>query len=335
MRCLTSQLRTPVPNAYTIDVRLGPGDLERALREDVRTGLSSTPKRLSPKWHYDERGSALFSAITRLPEYYLTRCERSILVDHAPAIARAAGATTLIELGSGTSEKTRLLLDAMGGEGLLQQFVPFDVDEGTLRGAAAAIAAAYPGVAVHAVVADFERHLDSLPPGGGRLVAFLGSTIGNLEPDARARFLAAVARALEPGDSLLLGTDLVKASERILPAYDDALGVTAAFSRNVLAVVNERLGANFAVAEFEHVPRWDAERELVDIRVRTRIAQTVTVAGLGMRVELAAGEEILTEISAKFRRSGVEAELAGAGLELASWHTDPGGNFAVSLSTRP
>jgi L-histidine Nalpha-methyltransferase len=320
--------------AYTIDIHLGPADLEAAMREDVRRGLTATPKFLPPKWHYDARGSALFDAITRLPEYYLTRCERAILDAHAADIATAAGADTLIELGSGTSAKTRLLLSAMSEAGTLERFVPFDVDEETLRAAAAAIGEEYPGIRVHAVVGDFERHLAMLPGGGTRMVAFLGSTIGNLTPAVRAQFLADLAGALIPGDLLLLGVDLVKSPDRILQAYDDPGGVTAEFSRNVLRVVNGRLDADFDPDAFDHVPRWSAADEWVDIRLRARSRQVVTIADLDLRVDLAAGEEIHTEISAKFRRDRLSAELAGCGLEVRRWWTDPTEGFGVALAWR-
>ena len=323
-----------MPEAYTIDIHLGPADLEAALRRDVLGGLTASPKHLPPKWHYDERGSALFDAITRLPEYYLTRCERSILDAHAGDIADAARADTLIELGSGTSEKTRLLLSAMSRAGTLERFVPFDVDEATLRSAAAAIAAEYPGVRVHAVVGDFERHLPLLPAGGRRMVAFLGSTIGNLAPAVRSQFLTDLAAALAPGDMLLLGVDLVKSPDRILAAYNDPGGVTAAFSRNILCILNNRLDADFEPEAFDHVPRWDAANEWVDIRLRARTAQTVRIAALDLRVEFVEGEEMHTEISAKFRRDRLEAELAGAGLQVRRWWTDPGDGFGVALAIR-
>jgi L-histidine Nalpha-methyltransferase len=323
-----------VAEPYAIDVHLGPADLEAAMREDVLRGLTAMPKHLPPKWHYDARGSALFDQITRLPEYYLTRCERAILEAHAADIAGAAGAGTLIELGSGTSAKTRLLLSAMAAAGTLERFVPFDVDEATLRAAAAAVVAEYPGVEVHAVVGDFERHLALLPRGGTRVVAFLGSTIGNLAPAVRARFLADLCATLVPGDRLLLGVDLVKAPDRILAAYDDPGGVTAAFSRNVLHVLNDRLGADFDPDAFDHVARWDAGHEWVDIRLRSRTAQVAHVAGLGLEVRFAAGEEVHTEISAKFRRDRVTAELDGVSLEVERWWTDPGAGFGVALARR-
>ncbi len=316
-----------------VDVHLGPADLHDALASDARRGLTAAPKELPPKWFYDDRGSQLFDEITRLEEYYPTRAERAILVERADEIAAVAGADTLIELGSGTSEKTRLLLDALARAGRLRRFVPFDVSEQTLRDAARAIDEEHPGVEVHAVVGDFERHLDQLPRGGRRLIAFLGGTIGNLPPATRAAFLVAVAAELEPGDSFLLGTDLVKDVDRLVAAYDDASGVTAAFNRNVLLVLNRELGADFDPDAFAHVARWNAESEWIEMWLRSNSAQVVKVPELDLVVELAAGEEMRTEISAKFRRAGIEAELGAAGLALTHWWTDPAGDFALSLST--
>jgi L-histidine N-alpha-methyltransferase len=316
-----------------VDVHLEPDAMARALETDVRQGLAQVPKTLPPKWFYDERGSELFDAITRLPEYYPTRAERAILQERAGEIASRTGADTLVELGSGTSEKTRLLLDALAHGGTLQRFVPFDVSEETLRSAAAAVASEYGGVEVHAVVGDFEHHLDRIPAGGRRVVAFLGSTIGNLAPDARASFLAEVAEGLAPGDSLLLGTDLVKDLGRLVAAYDDAEGVTAEFNSNVLRVLNRELDADFDVDAFAHVARWNAEEEWIEMWLRSERAQRVAVARLGMLVEFGEGEEFRTEISAKFRRGGVERELAAAGLALDAWWTDPAGDFALSLSS--
>jgi len=315
-----------------VEVHLSPEDLQAALRADVAAGLTSVPKELPPKWFYDERGSELFERITRLAEYYPTRCERAILTEHATEVARLSGADTLIELGSGTSEKTRLLLDAMAGAGRLRRIVAFDVSETTLRHAAATLAGEYPGVAVHAVVGDFERHLSRLPGGGRRLVALLGGTIGNLAPKARAVFLSEVAAFLDPGDALLLGTDLVKDAGRLEAAYDDAAGVTAEFNRNVLRVLNRELGADFVPERFDHVARFDSEEEWIEMWLRSTGPQRVRVAALDLTVGYDAGEAMRTEISAKFRRSGVEAELGDADLALARWWTDAGGDFAVSLA---
>ncbi len=316
----------------TVDVHLAPDASARALEADVRAGLGATPKTLPPKWFYDDRGSELFDEITRLPEYYPTRTERAILVEHAADVAELTKADTLVELGSGTSEKTRRLLDALRDAGTLERFVPFDVSEQTLRDAAASVAREYAGVRVHAVVGDFEHHLGELPCGGTRLVAFLGSTIGNLAPDARAQFLDDLAGTLVAGDALLLGTDLVKDTDRLIAAYDDAAGVTAAFNRNVLVVLDRELDADFDPAAFDHVAAWDADAEWIEMRLRSQRAQTIRVRELGLAVEFAAGEELHTEISAKFRREGVERELAAGGFQLAEWWTDPAGDFALSLS---
>lgn len=303
------------------------------LREDARRGLSARPKQLPPKWFYDERGSVLFEEITRLPEYYPTRCEREILTRYADDIAAASGADTLVELGSGSSEKTRLLLDALSRRGALERYVPFDVSESALRAAGEAVTADYPGLRVHAVVGDFEQHLDRLPAGGRRLTAFLGSTIGNLEPGPRARFLAALRCGLGDGDTLLLGTDLVKSPDVLVPAYDDAAGVTADFNRNVLRVLNRELGADFDPDAFAHVAVWVVEHERIEMRLRARQPAHVRVDALDMDVDFEEGEELRTEVSTKFRRERVEAELAEAGLALRRWWTDERGWFGLALAT--
>src|SRR6478735_8046665 len=239
--------------SMTTERHLTPGYLERALRDDVTRGLTADPKTLPPKWFYDAKGSDLFEDITRLPEYYPTRCERSILEASATEIAELADADTLVELGSGSSEKTRLLLDAMRAHGTLVRYVPVDVSDSALLEASEALVKDYPGLQVHGVIADFEAHLDRLPGGGRRLIAFLGSTIGNLDPATRAHFLAEIGAGMKEGDALLLGTDLVKDTERLVRAYDDAQGVTAAFNKNVLAVVNRELDADFDLDAYRHV----------------------------------------------------------------------------------
>lgn len=304
-----------------------------ALRRDVHDGLTSTPKSLPPKWFYDSVGSDLFDQITRLPEYYPTRTEAQILAAHAADVAAASGADTLVELGSGTSEKTRILLDAMRDGGSLRRFIPFDVDAGVLEAAGAAIGAEYPGVEIDAVCGDFEEHLGKIPTGGRRLVIFLGSTIGNLTPGPRAEFLAALAGTLAPGDTLLLGTDLVKDTARLVRAYDDAAGVTARFNLNVLSVVNRELDADFDLTAFEHVARWNADEERIEMWLRATVDQRVRVGALDLTVDFASGEEMLTEVSSKFRPDGVAAELAAAGLRRTHWWTDPAGDFGLSLST--
>jgi L-histidine Nalpha-methyltransferase len=324
---------TTSPLDVHVDVHLSDATIADALAADVHDGLTRTPKELPPKWFYDDRGSQLFDEITRLPEYYPTRAERSILTARAAEIADVTGADTLVELGSGTSEKTRLLLGALAEAGTLRRFVPFDVSEATLRTAAQAVSEEY-GVTVHAVVGDFERHLGALPDGGVRLVAFLGSTIGNLAPAPRAAFLADIAGRLRRGDTLLLGTDLVKAVDRLEAAYDDAAGVTANFNRNVLQVINRALRADFVPERFDHVARWDPAASWIEMRLRARGAQRVRVADLDLTVGFADGEELRTEISAKFTPEQVERELTQAGFALQRWWTDPADDFGVSLATR-
>jgi L-histidine Nalpha-methyltransferase len=323
-------------SAVTVEVHVRPGDARRALREEVLAGLCAegAPKELSSKWLYDERGSQLFEEITRLPEYYPTRREREILRAHAGDIARESGADTLLELGSGSSEKTRLLLDALGESGRLRRFVPFDVSETFLRQAAQAVAREYPGLAVHAVVGDFERHLGHLPGGGRRLLAFLGGTIGNLEPARRARFLGQLSAGMAPGDGLLVGTDLLKSRERLFAAYNDAAGVTAAFNRNVLWRLNRELGADFQPEAFEHLAPFDEEHGWVEMRLISSRPQAVRLAELERRVYFAQGEALRTEVSCKFRPEQVEAELAAAGLHPHARWTDAAGDFALSLALK-
>jgi L-histidine N-alpha-methyltransferase len=313
-------------------VHLDPGALAEQMAADVRAGLTATPKTLPPKYFYDARGSELFDEITRLPEYYPSRTEAGILAARADEIAAVTRAETLVELGSGTSEKTRRLLAALRDAGTLRRFVPFDVDPAVLSDASAAIARDFAGVDVEPVVGDFERHLGALPRHPRRLLVFLGSTIGNLEPVQRAAFLRAIRSGMAAGDCFLLGTDLVKSPDRLVAAYDDAQGVTAAFNKNILAVVNRELAADFDVAAFEHVAVWDAELERIEMRLRSSSEQAVTIGALDMTVRFERGEQLRTEISAKFRRETVEAELTTAGLALQAWWTDPAGDFALSLS---
>jgi L-histidine Nalpha-methyltransferase len=315
-----------------IDVHLADDHAARALASDARAGLSANPKSLPPKWFYDARGSELFEQITRLPEYYPTRAEREILGDRAVEIAATSQAHTLVELGSGSSEKTRLLLDALRDGGTLRQFVPLDVSSTALRDAAAALASDYPDLVVHGVVGDFTEHLALLPGEAPRIVAFLGGTIGNLLPAERAKFLSSLRDVLEPGEWLLLGTDLVKDPSVVRVAYDDSAGVTAEFNRNVLHVLNRELGADFDVTAFDHVALWDEGQEWIEMRLRAQRAMSVHIPALGMEVSFSAGEELRTEISAKFRRDGIASELAEAGFELTRWWTDSGDRFGLSLS---
>jgi dimethylhistidine N-methyltransferase len=313
-----------------VDRFLTADDLAKTLRQDVREGLTGTPKTLPPKWFYDERGSALFEEITKLEEYYPTRREREILTARAPEIAAITGARTLLELGAGSGEKTRLLLGALAGT--LRSYVPVDVSGDFLEEAAAGIAADHPGLTVRTVVADYEQHLHLLPAGERRLIAFLGGTIGNMPPAARIGFLGGLRATMDDGDFLLLGADLVKDPGRLVRAYDDAAGVTAEFNKNVLSVINRELDADFVPDAFEHVAAWDGADEWIEMRLRSTRDQDVRVGGLDLDVHFAAGEEMRTEISAKFRRERLGAELAAAGMEIAEFWTDDAGDFSLTLA---
>lgn len=315
-----------------IDVRLPPGGPLSGMADDVRAGLTKPFKELSPRYFYDERGSELFERITELPEYYPTRAERAILERHAGEICATAGEpATLIELGSGSAAKTRVLLDALRDCGSLRAYAPVDISEEITRSTAEAIACEY-GIRVHGLVCDYERDLERIPLRGPRIIAFLGGTIGNFEPHQRASFLARVANLLGPDDRFLLGTDLIKDPAVIEAAYNDSAGVTAQFNKNVLAVLNRELGADFELDTFEHVAFWDAENLWVDIRLRSLARQVVSLVALDMLVAFDRGEEMRTEISTKFAREGLARIYAEAGLEMTGWWADPDELFALSLA---
>jgi L-histidine N-alpha-methyltransferase len=295
--------------------------------------LRSTPRELPAVWLYDERGSNLFDEITRLPEYYPTDAEREILAARAAEIAELTKGRTLVELGAGTSEKTLLLLDALSAAGTLERFAPLDVSEEVLRASAEAIADRYPSISVHGIVGDFERDLAALPPGDGRVIAFLGSTVGNLYPARRAKLFRAIAAALAPGDAFLLGIDLVKDPAVIARAYNDSQGVTEEFVRNALTNANRELGADFAQERYAFDAHWDAEREWMDIGFDALEAHTVSIAELEVEFALVEGERLRVEVSTKFRREGIEGELADAGLHATAWWTDEAARFALLLAT--
>ncbi|MBA3327163.1 MAG: L-histidine N(alpha)-methyltransferase [Solirubrobacterales bacterium] len=318
--------------AVEVHSHLGPGD-ERSLADDVLDGLTRPFKELPAKHLYDARGSELFDAICEQPEYYPTRTERLILEACAEDVVARTGAVELVELGSGAATKTRVLLTAMAAAGTLDRYVPVDVSESTVLACAETLVGAYPGLRVHGLVGDFERHLGHLPrPTGPRLIAFLGGTVGNFPPGSRRRFLRGLAKVLGGDGHLLLGTDLVKDPAVIEAAYNDAAGITAQFNRNVLQVVNRELHADFDVGAFEHVAFFDRRRQWIEMRLRATELQHVRVADLGLGLDFSAREEIRTEISAKFTRKRLEGDLAAAGLELVELFTDPGDLFAVSLS---
>jgi L-histidine N-alpha-methyltransferase len=334
---VTSPRRATRPRPYRLDVHPVNGTVEGSLADDVRRGLTDQPKWLLPKYFYDDRGSQLFEAITGLPEYYQTRTELEILRRDAAGIVARHDPTELVELGSGSPRKTVALPAAMDEAGALARYVPFDVSPGILLAAAGRLVEAYPGMRVHAVAGDFERHLRQLPArhrGGRRLVAFLGGTIGNFHPDARAPFLHAIRGLLRPGDRLLMGTDLVKDSPRLQAAYDDAVGVTAAFNLNVLNVINRELGADFDLDRFAHVALYDEHNAWIEMRLRSLADQTVSIRDLGLDVHFAEGEEMRTEISCKFTRETLSEMYASAGLDLVEFHTDDDGLFAVSIAGR-
>ena len=320
---------------YRLDVHTPRAGALATVAHDVRRGLTSQPKWLLPKYFYDDRGCDLFEQITRLPEYYQTRTERLILEQQAAGIVARHRPTELVELGSGSSRKTEALLDAMSHAGLLGRYLPFDISPGAILAAAGRLAEAYPGLRVHGVAGDFERHLAQIPrraPDGRRLVMFLGGTIGNFHPDARASFLRAVAGLLGPGDRLLVGTDLVGDVSRIRAAYDDSAGVTAEFNLNVLRVLNRELRGDFDLDAFEHVALYEPDRDWIEMRLRSQADQVARIEALDLDVPLRRGEEIRTEISCKFSRESVEQMYAEAGLTMLEWHTDPEARFAVSLA---
>lgn len=316
-----------------IDVHLD-ADAAAEMARDVREGLTASPKELSPKYFYDERGSQLFEQITELDEYYPTRAERAILAERSPEILTAAGVPgTLVELGSGSASKTRHLLDAMRDAGSLRTYVPVDISEEITHQTARVLVDEYPGLDVRGLVCDFENDLERMHDDGHpRLIAFLGGTIGNLYPGERREFLTRIAALFGPGDHLLLGTDLVKETARLEAAYDDAAGVTAEFNKNVLHVLNRELDADFDLDAFEHVARYDAREERMDIRLRSLAEQSVSLDELDLTVEFAAGEEMRTEISAKFTRERLECVYTESGLQMSGWFTDAAGDYALSLA---
>jgi L-histidine N-alpha-methyltransferase len=318
--------------AIRIDSHLGGAD-ERSLADDVLDGLTRPFKELPPKHFYDARGAELFDRICDLPEYYPTRAERAILEASSAKLAELTGAAELVELGSGTASKTRVLLDALHAAGTLQRYVPMDVTESMVRDCAAELTVEYPGLRVHGVIGDFERHLGEVPAAiGPRIVAFLGGTIGNFPPGSRRRVLREIARLLGPSDHLLIGTDLIKDPVVLQAAYDDTQGITAEFNRNVLRVLNRELDANFEPEDFEHVALFDAEHEWIEMRLRARREHTTLVRELDLPVHFEAGEEMRTEISAKFTSERIVSDLAAAGLELVRSFTDPDELFALTLA---
>jgi L-histidine N-alpha-methyltransferase len=318
--------------SYTIDVHLSPEDVQSQMRADALRGLQAPEKSIPPVWFYDERGSRLFEEITQLPEYYPTRAERALLEAHALSIAELAKADTLVELGAGACDKTRVLLTALQQTGSLSRYVPFDVSDEFMRSAATTLSEEFETLDIHLVIGDFHHHLAEIPTEGRRMIAFLGGTIGNLDPGQRARFLFDLNCSMSSDDCLLLGTDLVKDRNRLVAAYDDAAGVTADFNRNVLHVLNDQLGGDFDPERFRHVALWNEDEQWIEMRLRADDEVEVSLAGAGITVRFEEGEELLTEISAKFTPERVERELSDAGFVVEEmWGVDEG-EFLLSLA---
>ncbi len=309
---------------------------DSSLADDVLDGLTRPFKELPPKHFYDAVGAELFDRVCDEPEYYPTRVERAILQERAAEIVELTGAAELVELGSGTAAKTRILLQAMAGTNALERYVPFDVTEGMVRAVAADLTEEHPDLMVHGIVGDFERHLEHIPePDGPRIVAFLGGTLGNFIPGSRRRFLRQLADLLRPQDYLLLGTDLVKDPAIIEAAYNDAAGISAAFNRNVLHVINRELDADFEPDAFEHVAFFDREREWIEMRLRASRQMTVNVKALDLAIFFAPREEMRTEISTKFTPERLRQDLEASGLELAQLLTDKDEMFSLTLARPP
>lgn len=330
---------TDATDRIRIDVRLerassAESDAQRE-RDKVRRGLLETPRRISPKYFYDDRGSELFERITELPEYYQTRTERALLESIAPALVEVTGACELVELGSGASTKTRVLLDAFAKAGILERYVPFDVSEGIVRRVAEELVKEYPGLEVHGVIGDFLRHLGDIPDADCRLILFLGGTIGNLRPEPDAReFLTQVADSMGDDDFFLLGADLIKSPERLNAAYNDSQGVTAEFNRNILRVLNDNFDGDFEPRIFRHHAFFNETEHRVEMWLEVMEDNTVELKALDLTLDLEGGEEIQTEISTKYDRDKIEQLLERAGFELVEWYTDPDSLFSLSLARK-
>lgn len=321
-------------NTFGADERAETDTASAEAHVELRRALQRRPRTVPPRWLYDDRGSDLFDQITRLPEYYQTEAERQILADHSTMIAEMTAATTVIELGSGTSDKTRTLLDSFVAHGMIERFVPLDVSGATLLDAAAMLGERYPDLDVSPVIGDFNQHLHRLPTGGTRLVAFLGGTIGNFYREERTAFLGALADVLDPGDWVLLGVDLIKPVDRLVSAYNDSAGTTDAFIRNALSVINRELGGNIDVGNFDYVPFWDGREERIDMRLRACEPERARIEALDLDVELESGEELRIEISTKFSQGTLLAELAEVGFADGAFFTDPANDFGIALVRR-
>lgn len=320
---------------WRLDCHVAAGD-DSAAADELRRALGAPRPWIPARWFYDDAGCDLFVQITALDEYYQTRTEQALLDEHMDALVRGHGITELVEIGSGAARKTRTILDGMEGAGTLRRFIPFDISPGAITASAADIAGAYPGVRVHGVAGDFSRHLSRIPrrpADGRRMVAFLGGTIGNLDPPKRRTMLRRLARLLRPGDCLLMGTDLAHDPEVLVRAYDDAEGITAEFNRNIIRHINHAYAGDADPGHFAHVARWNARASRIEMHLRARRDIDWNIAGLGIVVPIEAGSTIRTEISCKFTRESVRAMYEDAGLALAAWNEDPLGRYALSVAT--
>lgn len=329
-----STSRTAQAQPWRLDCHVAAGD-DAASADELRRALTAARPWIPARWFYDDAGCELFVRITALDEYYQTRTEQALLDEHMCALVRAHGTTELVEIGSGAARKTRAILDAMEGAGTLRRFIPFDISPGAIAASAADIAAAYPGVRVHGVAGDFSRHLSRIPrrpADGRRMVAFLGGTIGNLDPSRRRTMMRRLARLLRPGDCLLMGTDLAHDPDVLVRAYDDAQGVTAAFNRNIIRHINHAYAGDADPEHFAHVARWNARASRIEMHLRARRDIEWNIAGLGIVVPIEAGATIRTEISCKFTPDSARAMYEDAGLSMAAWHEDPLGRYALSVA---
>ncbi len=316
-----------------IDNHLNHHDFFSNMAQDVRDGLTAKPKRLQPKYFYDERGSELFEQITELPEYYPMREEEALLNRISPGLIASLAPGDVVELGSGSSTKTRALLDAGQANGCLSRYVAFDVSESIVRLAVMELLQRYRSPEVYGIVGDFHYHLDKIPPYvGRRLLLFLGGTLGNLYREERIELLGEICRLLKPDDRLLIGLDLVKDTAIIEAAYNDSQGVTAEFNRNMLNVINAGLEGDFDPEAFEHYAYFNTAESRIEMHLRPRSKQVARLKKLGLTVEIEPSETIWTESSHKFTLESVREMLAASGLSLKEWYASPQSMFALALA---
>ena len=326
-------MRTGGDAPVTVSHLTAPTDHHAQMIEDVRHGLTAYRKHLASKYFYDKRGSELFEEITRLPEYYLTEAETEILAGRADGIMTEFQPDEMLELGSGSSLKTRMLIESMYRNSRGRRYVPIDISEEAIRTAASRICDDYPWLEVEGLVGDYVPDLTKIRRRGRRLVVFLGSTIGNYVPTLRHSLLRSVADALQPEDAFALGLDLVKDEPTMIAAYDDAQGVSAKFNKNILHVINRELGGDIPVDAFDHVTRFDSELSCMSQSLRASRRVVANIVALDLAVTFVPGEEIHTEVSCKFTEHQVRDEFEAAGMKLNNWLTDQGDRFAIAVGS--